>query len=56
MDFDTSVKMKIYAIVAESGSVPTAADVANTLGSPVAQCDKIFRLSRNRQDFQVLEI
>ncbi len=35
MDFDTSVKLNIYATISETGQAPTAMDVARALGAAV---------------------
>lgn len=42
MDFDTTAKMALYQQIAESACVPTAGDVARTLGKPVADVEQAF--------------
>jgi hypothetical protein len=49
MDFDTSVKLKLYAIIAETASMPIAADIAAALKVPVERVVAAFqRLHQKR--------
>lgn len=43
MDFDTAVKMNIYQTVAETGQVPTSAEVAGALDSTAGKVEAAFR-------------
>ena len=49
MDFDTSVKMSLYARLAESGRMPTAEDVAGAMQAPKEEVLAAFeRLHQKR--------
>lgn len=42
MDFATAVKLKVYQTIAETGGVPSAADVAGMLGALVAEVEEVY--------------
>jgi hypothetical protein len=42
MEFNTTVKLKLYETIAETGSVPTAAQVASLLGASVGDVEAAF--------------
>ena len=49
MDFDTSVKLNIYEMVARTARIPTSIDVALGIGSSMADVEQAFlRLSEKR--------
>jgi len=49
MDFDTTIKLAIYRVTAESGSIPSLATVAGRVGSsPAAVKDAYARLRAGR--------
>lgn len=49
MDFDTTVKLKLYEIVAETAQMPSSVDIAVTLGAPVPDVEAAFaRLQQKR--------
>jgi DNA-binding transcriptional MocR family regulator len=49
MDFDTSVKLKIYDIIAKTAKMPTSEDVASALDTSVNEVQAAFeRLHKNR--------
>jgi hypothetical protein len=49
MDLDTSVKLKLYEIVAESATMPNAVDIATALNVPIDQVLSAFeRLHQKR--------
>ena len=49
MDFDTSVKMNVYEMVARTTRMPTSIDVALAIGSSMADVEQAFqRLSEKR--------
>lgn len=49
MDFDTAVKLNIYETISETTRMPTSADVAEALGSPIAAVEVTFlRLAGKR--------
>ena len=49
MDFDTSVKLNIYEMVARTTRIPTSIDVALGIGSSMADVEQAFqRLSQKR--------
>ncbi|SRR6266511_3939110 len=43
MDFDTSVKLNIYEMIARTTRMPTSADVASAMGSSVAEVEQAFQ-------------
>lgn len=43
MDFDTSVKLNIYEMIAHTTRMPTSADVASAMGSSVAEVEQAFQ-------------
>jgi hypothetical protein len=49
MDFDTQVKLHIYATIAETTQAPTTFQVAQALGVPLADVEAVFaRLHQKR--------
>lgn len=49
MDFDTTVKLNIYATVANTTKLPTSSEVASALGSTVPEVEAVFeRLYQKR--------
>jgi hypothetical protein len=49
MDFETSVKLRIYTTLAETGRAPTSGDVASDLGCPVTEVQDAFRALHARR-------
>jgi alkylmercury lyase-like protein len=49
MDFDTRVKLAIYRRAAETGSVPSAAEIATVLGASGDEAGAAFRRLRDRR-------
>lgn len=43
MDFDTTVKLKIYSVIAETTRVPTSIEVAQALDSSVEEIEAAFQ-------------
>src|SRR6185503_20002404 len=43
MDFDTSVKLKIYEMVARTGRMPASVDIALLIGSSIADVEQSFQ-------------
>jgi len=43
MDFDTSVKLKIYEMVARTGRMPASVDIALLIGSSIADVEQAFQ-------------
>jgi len=43
MDFDTSVKLKIYEMVARTGRLPASIDIALLIGSSIADVEQAFQ-------------
>ena len=43
MDFDTSVKLKIYEMVARTTRLPASVDIALLMGSPIADVEQSFQ-------------
>ena len=43
MDFDTTVKLKIYSLIAETTRAPTSLEVAQTLDSSVEEVEAAFQ-------------
>ena len=43
MDFDTSVKLKIYEMVARTGRMPASIDIALLIGSSIADVEQAFQ-------------
>jgi hypothetical protein len=49
MDFDTTVKMKLYATIAETAHIPDAFEIARSVGAPLAEVETAFdRLHKKR--------
>ena len=49
MDFDTTVKLHIYSVIAETTQAPTSHEVAQSLNRPVEEVEEAFlRLYRKR--------
>jgi DNA-binding transcriptional MocR family regulator len=49
VDFDTSVKLKIYDLVATTATMPTSEDIAQSLGTSVGEVQAAFqRLHQKR--------
>ena len=43
MDFETSVKLALYETIAETATVPTAADIAGRMGRPPSDIEVAFQ-------------
>ena len=43
MDFDTSVKLNIYETIAETAKMPTSGNVAQSMGSSIADVEQAFQ-------------
>ena len=44
MDFETSVKLRLYETIAETTRVPDAAELARALGGSVARVEEVFQI------------
>lgn len=49
MDFETSVKMAVYGIIADSGRVPDVARTAAVIEAPIAEVQRAFEQLRQRR-------
>lgn len=49
MDFDTTVKMSIYQIIAETAKMPSAHDIAQSLGASVKEVREAFQSLHQRR-------